>query len=211
MKGVILPAACWPNIHYMYRLLHADEVLIEQHDHYRKQTYRSRYLILSANGILPLTIPVIHTGKRQSTGEVRIAYDSRWQAVHWGALTSAYRSSPYFEFFEDEIRPFYSEKTELLLDFNLRNLETILKLLKIKKQTRLTTSYEDRPESYEDLRALADPLQTPAGDPVAAHLLTKEYYQTFSYKFPFAANLSMLDLLFNEGLKSLDYLGAGDR
>src|ERR1041384_253338 len=111
MTAILLPTACWPNLHYFFHLFRAGKVVIEQHDNYRKQSYRTRYQILSANGVLPLSIPIIHTGSRQTSADVCITYNEKWQARQWTALTSAYRSSPYFEYFEDDIRPFYTEKT----------------------------------------------------------------------------------------------------
>jgi hypothetical protein len=209
MNRAIFPTACWPNLQYFIHFLKADAIEIEQHDNFEKQTYRNRCVILSANGVLPLTVPVVHTGKRQICSEVRIFYGDRWQARHWGALTSAYRRSPYFEFFEDEIHPFYKNRYESLLEQNLMQLETVFKLLRLDKIYKLTDSYEDSPSGAEDLRWLRFAERSFKDDPAAAEALSVEYYQTFGHKSGFFPNLSILDLLFNQGLKSLDYLKGG--
>jgi hypothetical protein len=201
---VLMPCGCWPNLHYFLYFLNAREILIEQHDHFEKQTYRNRYELLTANGVLPLTVPIHHTGSRQTTRELKIFYGDRWQARHWGALTSGYRRSPYFEFFEDEFRPFYHEETENLLDYNLKQLDLLLKILRIQKEIKLTDSFQQSPAT-EDLRFLRFAEKKFTDDEGSVSLLTTPYYQTFGSKFDFVPNLSMLDLLFNTGLKSLEY------
>ena len=106
MNAVILSTACWPNLSYFCNALSAKELMIEQHDSFARQTYRNRYEILSANGVLSLTVPVTKPHKTTRVSEVRISYNENWQIKHWRALTSAYRKSPFFEFFEEDIKIF---------------------------------------------------------------------------------------------------------
>lgn len=204
--NVVFASAYWPNLHYFCYLLHADKVLIEQYDHYSKQSYRNRCEILSANGKLDLSIPVKKTSKKEFTKDIQISYTENWQAKHWRALTSAYKNSPYFEFFEDEIKIFYTTQFDFLLNYNYKQLQTVFKLLKLKKEVGLTNSFEKDRLEYTDLRETIHPKINFQNDSQVKQVLEKPYYQTFQEKFPFQANLSILDLLFNEGLGSLEYL-----
>jgi len=202
---VLLSTAYWPNIHYFFYVLNADRIVIEQHEHYQKQSFRNRTSILSANGKLDLVIPVNHKQDKQKISEVEISYKEAWQIRHWRAITSAYKNSPYFEFFEDELKVFYFKEHELLLDYNLLQLRTILKILKIKKEIELTENYEDKLLDYPDLRNIIHPKVNIAEDQKISRFVNRPYYQTFENKFGFTPNLSILDLLFNQGLQTLDY------
>jgi len=203
--NVILSSAYWPNLVYLSYFLHADSVVIEEHEHFQKQSYRNRCLILSANGTLPLTIPVQHLQAKIPMREIRISYQENWPKKHWGAIESAYKNSPYFEFFEDDIHALYQQNFEHLLAFNLAQLKVVLKLLKQKREYTLSHQFEAIPEGVLDLRERLHPkVSLPKG---MQHLLQNQaYYQTFENKFAFIPNLSCLDLLFNGGLDSLPYL-----
>ena len=107
MHSVLLPTAYLPPIHYFSLLLKSETVFIEQHEHFVKQTYRSRCDILSSNGILSLSIPLQKKGDKELISEKRISYAEEWQMKHWRAITSAYKNSAYFEYFEDDFKPFY--------------------------------------------------------------------------------------------------------
>ena len=104
MSHALLYSACWPNLQYAYYLAICDEVTVECHDTYARQSYRNRYEILSANGVLTLSVPVIRGRHNQTMREVRISNQENWQIRHWRGLTSAYGKSAFFEFFEDNIR-----------------------------------------------------------------------------------------------------------
>lgn len=203
---VLLSTAYWPNLHYFIHLLQAEEVLIEQHDSYHKQSYRNRCRILSANGALDLFIPVRKAEGAQTTQFTQIAYTDNWMIKHWRAITSAYSNSPYFEFFEAEIAPFYTQRFELLQEYNQLQLATIFRLLQVKKTIALTETFVKSPENTNDLRGIIHPKVDFREDKNIAHLAEHAYYQTFGSKFGFVPNLSILDLLFNEGLGAKDYL-----
>ncbi|MGB1830873.1 MAG: WbqC family protein, partial [Flavobacteriaceae bacterium] len=130
MKAVITPAYL-PNIYYLSWLLNQEKIFFTADTHYQKQTYRNRCEIYGPNGKLKLTIPITHKKAQlhQKENEAQIAFVSAWQKQHWKSLCAAYRSSPYFEFYEDDIHPFYTNKTALLLEFNLALLEKIMALI----------------------------------------------------------------------------------
>jgi hypothetical protein len=194
-----------PCLHYFYYVVNSDKIIIDGHEHYLKQSYRNRTQILSANGKLDLIIPVIYKNN-QPINEVRISYSEKWQRNHWRAIYSAYRSSPYFSFFEDELKVFYEEENEFLLDYNTKLLKTILKILRLKKEISFTSSFQKNPENVIDLRGKIHPKISFSNDGDVSGILMQPYYQTFGSKFGFTPNLSILDLLFNKGKESLDYL-----
>ncbi len=200
---LIIPAFYLPPIPYFSAIL-ADPspLLIEQHEHYPKQTYRNRATIYSANGKLDLIVPV----QRGSNGhtqmkDVRISYEADWQRLHWMSLQTAYRSSAYFEYYEDDFAPFYHQRYEWLLDYNATQLELLLRLLKIERRvvTR-TESYRTDYAENKDLRASIHPKRNHLTHP------PKPYYQVFESKHGFLSGLSIVDLLFNQGPQSKLYL-----
>ena len=200
-----MSTAYWPNLHYFYYLFHSETIFIEQFENYQKQSYRNRARILSANGPLDLSIPVKKKAPKGLTKDIQMSYAEAWQIKHWRAITSAYKNSPYFEHFESEIQPFYTQKHEHLLAYNLLQIQTVLNILKLKKVIQLTRHYEKTPEGLTDLREKIHPkldLQRGETPPVP---LTHSYYQTFENKFEFVPNLSILDLIFNKGLETIAY------
>lgn len=203
---VLLSTAYWPNLHYFFYVLNSDSVSIEHYENYQKQSFRNRTQILTANGKLDLSIPVNKTAPKILSKEVTISYQEKWQIKHWRAITSAYKNSPYFEHFESEIESFYTQEYENLSEYNLMQLNTVLKILKLKKTATFTTDYSKAPEDALDLRESIHPKKEFKSDLKALERLNKSYYQTFENKFDFAPNLSVLDLLFNTGLGTVDYL-----
>ena len=201
-RHLILPALYLPPIAY-FRIIHAAAlpVLLEQHEHYPKQTYRNRASIYGANGILDLIIPIkkgqlFHT-KMQ---DVQISYESDWQRLHWMSIQTAYRSSAYFEYYEDDFAQFYEKPYESLLAYNKAQLTLLLKLLRIEAEIRYTESYRKDYAADVDFRQTIHPKKpSPAGP-------AKPYYQVFASKHGFLPDLSIVDLLFNHGPQSKDYL-----
>ena len=208
--NVLLVTSYWPNLHYFFYVLNASIINIEQFDNYSKQSYRNRTQILSANGILNLSIPIKKNKSEKVINSIEISYKEDWQKNHWRAITSAYKNSPYFDFFEEDLKVFYSNKYNLLIDYNTDQLKFIVKVLKQKKNIQLTKQYESNPESVIDLRTIIHPKQSYLSDKLVANKLDQSYYQTFENKISFTPNLSILDLLFNKGLHTIDYLKSID-
>lgn len=204
--NVLLSTAYWPNLHYFYYVLNSEKLLIENYENYQKQSFRNRTQILAANGRLDLSIPVKKINAKELIKDVEIAYTENWQTNHWRAITSAYKNSPYFEFFEEEINYFYTKEFKYLMELNNEQLKLILKLLKIKKEISFTSQFNKEPAALFDHRNLIHPKKNFTEDKTVALKLTTPYYQTFESKFPFHPNLSILDLLFNKGLETVKYL-----
>lgn len=195
MSSVLLSTAYLPNIKYLSQVLNHDVVVLEKHEHFVKQTYRNRCEILTSNGKLSLSIPLVKQADKELIAEKKISYAEDWQKQHWRAITSAYKNSPYFEFFEDEFKPFYENKYELLLDYNTQLLQKILHILRVKKQIEFTNQFDMSPVNSLDLRALSDLNNS-------ENVNLKPYYQVFADKQGFTPNLSCLDALFNVGLET---------
>jgi len=200
--NLVLPSFYLPPINAVSAILsNSGNLIIEKFEHFPKQTYRNRAVIYSPNGKLDLIIPVVKGSKVHTViKDVRISYESNWQRLHWLSLQTSYRRSAYFEFYEDSFAPFYSKKYDFLFDFNLELLQQLLQLLKIKKEVILTDSYKKEYADAADLRASIHPKKT-FEKPGA-----KTYFQVFEPKHGFFPNLSIIDLLFNQGPNSLNYL-----
>lgn len=184
-----------PNIHYMAWVVSQIEIVMVTNKPYQKQTFRNRTEIYGANGKLKLTIPIVHSKEkeRQIDETVIIHYENSWQQKHWKSLENAYRSSPFFEFYEDDLYPFYHQKFEKLMDYNIELIKMVLHLLN--SEVKLLFN-EETDDDFDDLI-------------IAKHGLKKKtpiYQQVFQFKQGFISNLSILDLLFNLGPQSLEYL-----
>lgn len=201
--NALLSTAYWPNLYYFYYVLNSETVYIEQHENYIKQSFRNRTRILSANGSLDLTVPIKKQANKELISCLEISYSEPWDIKHWRAITSAYNNSPYFEFFEDDLKALYTKRHQYLLEFNLEQLKIVFKILKIKKEIRLTKEFEKHPDNLIDVREKIHPKYK--SDLKANEFILKPYYQTFQNKFGFVPNLSILDLLLNKGLETTDY------
>ncbi len=191
MNG-LFSIAYFPPISYLLNCLHADEICLDQHEHFVKQTYRNRCCIYGANGKQALIIPVVHTDLfRIPIREVKMSFDSPWKNIHWKAICSAYRNSPYFEFYEEELKNIFQTENQLLFDFNFSILQSMLKLFLLKKTVSLTTEYQKEVTGYVDFRKTIHPKSTTLSIP--------SYQQVFGERNGFLNDLSCLDYLFNEG------------
>jgi len=190
----------FPSIAHFVAIAKAENLTFEVCDNYQKQTYRNRAYIYAANGKLLLNIPIKHTQKnRQLYKDVKIANDSRWQDLHWKSLESAYRTSPFFEFYEDEFQPLFTGNETFLLDFNLKCLEVVFDCLQLPFEFSTTEHFEIEPNHKTDYRFLANSRKERPHN-------FDSYTQVFDDKHGFIPNLSILDLLFNEGTNAMSYL-----
>lgn len=175
-------------------------MLIECDAPFVKQTFRNRAVIATENGTQTLTIPVVHDG-RQTMRDVRISEHGNWRHLHWNALVSAYRKSPFFDYYADDFAHFYEERDGFLLDFNMRLHSVISELLGLDRITAELdkTSIESTIYDYTDIRPIAEPKQLVT----TSHCATQPYYQVFAQRNGFIPNLSIVDLLFNMGPEGL--------
>lgn len=212
MTTATLSSTFFGPVQWYQKLLRYDRVFIEQCDSYVKQTYRNRCLIASANGVQALTVPVrVESGeRREERGErraergerraIRISDHGNWRHQHWQALQSAYGDSPFFEYYEDDVRPFFTDRWDYLYDYNEAIRVKMCELLDIQPTVELTTEYVRQPDN--DFRDAIQP-KHPAPD---AGFTPRPYYQVYAQKHGFLPNLSILDLLFNMGPESIFWL-----
>ncbi|RZL45751.1 MAG: hypothetical protein EOP00_16825 [Pedobacter sp.] len=173
---------------------------IEKHEHFVKQTYRNRASIASPDGVLDLMIPVVKGSKfKTPIKDVKISYDAKWQRLHWLSLQTCYRSSAYFEYYEDGLAPFYEKKYEFLFDYNLELLNWLLKQMKQNQADNFTAEYNTDISAALDYRSKFNKNAIHLGE-------TKNYFQVFSDRNQFIPNLSIIDLLFNQGPQLKTYL-----
>ncbi len=200
-SSLLLPAFYLPPISYFHIIQQSEQpLLIERFEHYVKQTYRTRTKIATANGILDLIVPILHGVKEHiPMKDIRINYDFNWQRLHWLSIQTAYRSSPYFEYYEDDFARFYEQRHDFLLDFNIEQLQLLLKCMKINRSVAFTETYISPVEPL-DYREVIHP-KKPS---LLEH--PKPYYQVFEEKHGFLPDLSVVDLLFNQGPQSKSYL-----
>jgi WbqC-like protein family len=183
----------------MVAVANASELIFEVEDNFQKQTNRTRAYIYSPNGIQILNIPVKHSNAlHQKTKDVKIENDFDWQKQHFKSLEAAYRSSPFFEYFEAELQPIFYKKHVFLMDLNLESIELCFKFLRLNKTFEKTQEYFREPINTLDLRKLADGKKD--------NSKFESYTQVFDDKHGFLNNLSVLDLIFNEGKFALDYM-----
>lgn len=192
---VILPSAYMPSVEYVARLLR-EECVIDLGENYVKRSERNRASILSANGVMQLTVHVENANRpRQRMRDAKIDYSKRWQHQHWVSILSAYKSSPYFDHFAHEIEPFYRREWRFLIDYNMEYLETLLRLLGAKCQIATSEQYVEAAAEDFDMRPKQKKDSTFVAEP---------YFQVFSDRMPFQPNLSVLDLLMCEGRSAID-------
>jgi hypothetical protein len=187
----------FPNIHQFRQIIKANSILFEVSDNYQKQTFRNRTYIYGANGKLGLFIPVIHSHKnRELFKDVKISYESNWMDLHLKSLQSAYRSSPYFEYFEDDFIKLYSKKEKFLADFNIKCIKLISNLLDLDLDFKISNEYVEKTNDIIDLRDLSNARKE-------KKIETPKYIQVFESKHGYLNNLSILDLIFSEGKNSV--------
>ncbi len=215
MSTALLQTTYFGPVQWYQKLHRYDHCLIEQHDSYQKQTYRNRCVIATANGLQALTVPVesdpSREGDKCAVKDIRISDHNQWRRVHWNALQSAYSESPFFEYYADDIRPFFEKKYDFLIDFNEAIRQTICDLIDIHPQVTYTSEYFSannaerctlNAELITDFREVIH-AKHPLPD---ANFTAKKYWQVFQHKHGFLPNLSILDLLFCMGPEAVFYL-----
>ena len=199
MGNICLTSAYLAPVEYYSALAKADTVFLEHCEFYEKQSYRNRCNIAGANGQLALTIPVEKSkGARLLTRDVRISEHSDWQLQHWRSIESAYNSTPFFEYYKDDLLPFYEQDWTFLWDFNIEIQAKMLELLDLQVDIQLTKEYKvDFDENVLDARNSIHPKKETDTRSL------KGYYQVFEQRFGFIPNLSIIDMLFNMGNESI--------
>lgn len=202
MKEVLVHPCYFGPISQFVLMAEAGRVLFENEDNFQKQTYRNRMYIYGANGRLSLTIPIKHSkGKdqHQKSRDVQIENDFSWQQQHWRSLQNCYRTSPYFEFYEDDFYPLYHTKYENLMDFNHDCINLALESLQLELDSGKTSEFISDPGSARDARFLVN------AKPKREYI-HQPYNQVFEDKFGHLGNLSIVDLIFNQGPNALNFL-----
>jgi hypothetical protein len=200
-KGAIFPLFYLPPVEYFSQMLiHKENIIFEDAENFQKQSYRNRATIHSPNGKLDLTVPVIKGSKSHTkVKDVKISYDFQWQRLHLMGLQTSYRSSAYFEYYEDDLIHFFEKKWDFLFDYNEEMLHLILKILKLKINFKYTMEFEKTYIDFNDFRDNIHPKRNSLDN-------FKPYFQVFEDRNGFLPNLSIVDLLFSQGPQSLKFL-----
>lgn len=196
---MLLSTAYMPCIEYMAYIAQSESIAIEAHEHYKKQSYRNRTYIATANGLLELIIPVIQpNGSKTPIRDITISYAEMWQKKHWYAIESAYNSSPFFEFYQDMFYTFYTKKYTYLWDFNSDILITLLKICGIKTPITNSDIFTKIGELQTDKRYMLSPKHVHS-------IQIPEYTQVFIEKYGFLPTVSILDTICNLGPETKNY------
>ncbi len=200
MKG-LFSTAYFPPVSYFGALIKCTEIALEAEETYIKQTYRNRCIILSANGLQNLIVPIKRPeGNHSKTKIIYPDYSTNWPVQHLRSLHAAYKASPYYDYYIPYFEQILLKEWDTLLALNQAVINEIMRLLKISISLSITTTFEKKPEQFVDFRAFYNPKKPSSPE------LFNDYYQVFGEKFPFQPDLSVIDLLFNEGPQSLIYL-----
>ncbi|AVR45943.1 hypothetical protein C7S20_12145 [Christiangramia fulva] len=206
MQSILVHPAYFGPISQWVAMVQAQKLVFENEDNYQKQTYRNRLYLYDSNGKLSLNIPIKHssslgldTNGRQKYKEVQIENDFDWQKQHWRAFKTAYQTSPFFEFYEDDLYPLFHTEYKYLMDFNYDCMQFVADCLQIELNFDKTDEYILKPRKIIDLRSLINAKSD-------KEFGLSAYAQVFEEKHGFLEDLCVLDLLFNEGNNSLNYL-----
>lgn len=230
MITALLSTTYFGPVQWYQKLNRFDTIYIERCESFVKQTYRNRCVIATTNGLQTLSIPVEHTqekgeGSSRLITDIRISNHGNWRHLHWNALMSAYGDSPFFDYYVDDLKPFFEDRWENLFDFNMAITHKMCELLDIHPNIQFTEKYvATSVSSVSSVPRVASPLSpscplTPSSNipdfrafirpknPIPDETFTPQtYYQVYQKKWGFQPNLSILDLLFNMGNESILYL-----
>ncbi|MFY9311252.1 MAG: WbqC family protein [Bacteroidia bacterium] len=202
--AAILSTAYLGPIQHYSKLFLYPECTIEHYEHFTKQTYRSRCDVYSPNGLITLSVPLVKRAKRQAVKDLKISYDYDWQLLHWRTLESGYRRSPFFEYYEDDFYPFYSDKKyDFLIDLNEDLQQVVLELLKKRPNYDFSTEYHKSYPEADDYREIISP-KVPLETDTLYQI--RPYSQVFDTRHGFIPNLSIVDLLFNQGPRATEFI-----
>jgi hypothetical protein len=205
LNSIALSVTYLGPVQWYQKLRRSNKIYIDSHEHFVKQTYRNRCRIATNHGVQMLTVPVTHDSA-QDIRDIRLSDHGHWQHLHWQALQSAYGESPFFEYYMDDLRPFYEKRWTYLYDFDMELTHLLCGLLDICPQLEETPCYltteEWKDRQVADYRYDIRPKSPPA-DPA---FYPQPYYQMYKERWGFRENLSIVDLLFNEGNESIFYL-----
>lgn len=198
---IVIETQYFPCLEFFSLIKNEKEILIDCYENFVKQTFRNRCYILSANGILPLSIPLIGVNKKIITKDIKIEYFQKWQNLHWKSITSAYNKSPYFEFYSDYIYDIIYSKHTYLIDLNHEILTFYQRFLQLDFQISYSDNYiSNENNAFRDMRTIIHPKKSFSDRNIHKSI---PYTQTFGSKF--ASNLSILDLIFCMGSESQAY------
>ena len=204
-KSAILSSSYFGNIQFFSHIVKSGTVFIEQNDHYSRQSYRNRTTIMAANGPMNLTVPVVKPKGKTVTKDIVISYDTKWQKNHWRSIFSAYNSSPFFEYYKDDLYPVFQKQWKYLTDLNSKLLELTLEMIEANPKIEYPDEYIENVNDYLlDLREVIHPKKDfRISDNQFSPL---PYRQVFSETMNFVPNLSILDLIFNKGPEAYSVL-----
>jgi len=202
----ILSTTYFGPVQWYYELNRADCIKIEQWESFQKQTYRNRCVVATEAGTQTLTVPVEHDGGSRCIRDTRISDHGNWRHLHWQALASAYGESPFFDYYADDVRPFFERRWTYLLDYEMEITRKMCELLDLRPASiGLTENFvSDYGHGADDKRNAITP--KPRADKPRTAFEAKPYYQVYGSRHGFLPNLSVLDLLFNEGPEGILYL-----
>ena len=199
--SILVSTAYLPPVAFFQLIKRYGQVMVEAYETYTKQTYRNRCEILTANGPLALTIPVVRpNGNHTLIKDIRIDNSVKWAREHWRAIESAYRSSAYFELIADYFTPYYTKDWNFLWDFNQSIINTIVNILELDIKFEETSKFEKSPDNTIDYRYAFNPKKK---ELLSTAFEVKPYYQVFENKYGFTPNPSILDLLCSCGMESI--------
>ena len=199
--SLVIHPTYFPNILFFSKILNHKRILFEINDNYIKQTLRNRTLIYHANGILNLSVPVKYSSKKkQKFKDIQICNDTNWQKKHFKSIKFAYRSSPFFEFYENRFEKIFTKKEKFLIDINLKSIALLFKLIDRNLEYNFTEKYNETYTGYANSRRISNLNFSDKS------LSFEKYTQVFERKYGFKKNLSMLDLLFNYGPNYYNFL-----
>lgn len=202
-ETLLLSSAYFPPTGYMALIAQTGRVLIEKEENFIKQTFRNRCYILTANGSLSLSVPVLEGSfHKKALKDIRIDYSKRWMQVHLRSILSSYKAAPYFEYFYDILEKIITSRFTFLIDLNMASLNAAVQFLKLKTKIDYSVDFQPLNIHNPDFRYLIQPKNSEM-DNLFSY---RNYIQVFSDRFGFVPGLSVIDLIFNTGSDAIKYL-----